>query len=590
MIPRSKLVSRAYLNHIRSSTLVPRSHRRNLQSETPINTDKVGEEQKENLENETANVSETVEHDSSIPWYLREDASSQIRTVEVELPEVPEHAPATVADFLHVVGQEYGMSDIKLYDLSELPEDHTYSVTNQPFKYIIICSGKSEKHIYKAASELRYRIKHERGYLPSMEGRVSSALNALARRRLMKRAGKGPAATDNEFGLGKNSWVMCDTGVDGIVVHMLTPDRREHLKLESLWSEQEDNVSTESSIDSDSIFRGFRRRFHTSTRCFNGNKLKEIYDLLLVQESPKSLQSLKQEFDLSFKGLNIQEYNIKYDFYKSLHLLDPEAVTEPDLLRIVWDKYSSLSLVCDNWKQEITHDVIKYMELLVDSPIASHEEPAEKYNKLSKFISQITQFSNEEVNLLSNPQFQSLLWRLSYNGSNEVDAATVSEIIQTGQPTETTYSEYLVLDEKKSRDAWTFIEQCYHKSGTPVPVWFREQKMYTYGNCGKWTEFWNEWDVIVQTVPTEHVLGYWVKLLVYLTERNTIEELRNFFVTYWNQPQRMGYSFIADYIKHGEQFTTKEEKHAIKSAINKLASECSTFPWFQPASDFASKL
>ncbi|RLV95212.1 ATPase synthesis protein 25 mitochondrial [Spathaspora sp. JA1] len=563
----SRIQIKGYVSRIRpSGSVIPRLYSRNSHIDSsPTNTE-------ENTKTESKEE-ENIEHDSSLPWYLREDVASQTRTVEVELPEIPEHAPKTLQQFLELIGKEYGIIDLELYDLSTLPEEHPYSTINQPFNYIIIGSGKSEKHIFKAASELRLWIKQHHGYLPAMEGRVSNALTALARRRLAKRAGKGPSATENEFGLGKNSWVMCDTKIDGIVIHMLTPDRRENLKLESLWAEDQPEVVDESGLDGDSIFRGFRRRFHTSARGLNQQKLQGIYELLLAQETTENVEKLKEEFDSDFSGSNIAEYNIKYDFYKSLHLLDPNSITEQELIQIIWDKYSSLSLVCEDWKQEITQDVIKYMGFLLDTTTT------ESYNKLSQFISKIIQFSPHEINLISNPEFQNLLWKLSYTGSNEVDSSVINQIIETGKSPDVTYTDYLTQNNHQARDVTTFIEQ------QETPIWFRETKMLTYGNCGKWREFWNEWDIIIQTIPSKDAINYWVKLLVFLSERNTVEQLRKFFVEYWNQP---GYSFV-EYTKNGERFNSKE-KQAVKQAIKKLEIECADFPWFKQALEFASKL
>lgn len=62
---------------------------------------------------------------------------------------------------------------------------------------VLISTGKSEKTYLQAASELRMYIKHNHGIIPPIVGMVSAGTSPAVRRRLLKRARKGPMATDN---------------------------------------------------------------------------------------------------------------------------------------------------------------------------------------------------------------------------------------------------------------------------------------------------------------------------------------------------------------------------------------------------------
>ena len=74
---------------------------------------------------------------------------------------------------------------------------------------------------------------------------------------MAKRVRRGPPATASTFGIGANSWVSCGTGVDGIVIHLLSRERRESLNLEQLYSDEQENEESHSTpeIDQNRLFR-----------------------------------------------------------------------------------------------------------------------------------------------------------------------------------------------------------------------------------------------------------------------------------------------------------------------------------------------
>lgn len=171
------------------------------------------------------------------PWYLREEAQITTTPDRPPIPQVPDSAPPSVEAFLTVLSQDYGLDNLDVFDLTVLDPLHPQSVDNQPFDYIIIGTGKSEKHVYKAGQELKHFIKHNFNQLAKINGLVNSTPSAVSRRRMLKRSNKNPLATDNDYGKPANSWVMCETGVDHICIHVLTEGRRDELDIESLFGE-----------------------------------------------------------------------------------------------------------------------------------------------------------------------------------------------------------------------------------------------------------------------------------------------------------------------------------------------------------------
>ena len=140
--------------------------------------------------------------------YERENSSPVEVLNKIEVPELPENSPQSLQEFVTLLTVEYGLTDLEIFDLSQLPEDHPKSLEEQNEEnYVILASGKSEKHIYKAAYELRLYIKHTYKHLPIIEGMSSNSISKVTRRRLAKRVRRGPPATASTFGIGANSWV-----------------------------------------------------------------------------------------------------------------------------------------------------------------------------------------------------------------------------------------------------------------------------------------------------------------------------------------------------------------------------------------------
>lgn len=533
---------------------------------------------------------------STTPWYLRKENTSQMEQVPYDkVPELPSETPQSIKDLLKLLTEKYGLTNLKVYDLASLPSDHPKSTDEQsPERFIIIASGKSEKHIYKVSYELKQYIKHEFGYLPRIEGMTSNSISSRTRRRLAKRARQGPPATHNDFGIGANSWVRCGLGIDGVVVHILSDERRLELNLESLYEEDGDvevaapEIFNRNCEDAESVFFGLRKHFHTQSKLQNVSELRSITEACVGQPSQKILELYKSDFDSKFTGSTIQEWSEKFAFYKKLYLKNPRVAALTDVEKSLLDKHSSIKLLGKDihWNQEIVNDVIKYMELLLD--LTEPLPAAEKLAFLSNFISCLTTFSKDEIHFFAVDKFQALLWSLTCDKYLPIDAARLHTILRTGEGLEPE-NRQIIQDPKAAQNVRELLRSINFSKRGAVPLWLREQMLHTYANTRNWSYFWKEWDMIQQSLSTPaEILFMQTKTILLLAMINDKIALRDFFCKFWDNSNSP--SFVDQWHKNGAQFNTKQEKVALKKALSMIHQNHGSSTWFENARVFATTL
>lgn len=526
------------------------------------------------------------ESDLSVPWYLREEITSLlVETKEIALPEIPDHAPPQVKEFLGLLARDYGLDNLMLFDMTQLPENHEFKENNKNIDFIVIATGKSEKHIYKAANELRIHLKHTYNSVPLMEGMVSSAITPSMRRRLIRRARKGPLATDNEYGKSANSWVICHH--EGIDVHMLTQERREELNLESLWCKPEDaHKFLQDSYDtqeSDNIFSGIRR-FHTSARNYSSvtSELESFYFKLQNQPadaSTEELELLLTSFNQCFLQLSIKDHQIRFQFMKTLHLLRPDLVTFGEVESALFAKYTIEESLYKDLAQEKIDDITEYAKLLIDSPFfdkyTGKVRADASLDALSRVISTLYTFSNDKFSLSANPQLVPLLWRLTYTEENQtlIGPHDVDRFIQDRTFITTSPGPLITMAGNKSRSILHLID--VHKKlepGTAATAALRELILLTYGNAGKWDKFWDEWENIFfdKTFEPAEAVEKWTRMCVYLSMRNNKAQCLRFLENYWNNGGSVSGSAFTSLQANNEQFNSENERIAFKRAMNAI--------------------
>lgn len=550
----------------------------------------------------------------SLPWYLRKEVvSRQDRTGEINLPEIPEGAPSSLREFTKILLEKYGMSEILVFDLKALDAEHEHYADKQAADYVLICTGKSQKHIFKAAGDLRLHIKHHYENIPCMEGMATGTRSPVARRRLLRRAGKGPLATDNEYGCPPNSWVMCNTGVDNIYIHMLTADRRAELSLETLWCKDEEIEKYKRTRDdytqSDDILIGIRR-FHTSTafskmlqhkRHHTGSAISPLGEHLArfkteaCDISDELVQNYILKMEQDFDKTSVEDHKKMFEFYKIIHVLNPQIIDFDTVKFSILLKYSnpyiSLSKSINNSKLK-QEDLVAYIKLLLDSPEIPTKYNLEDKNdarqycdelcdRLSKFISTLYIYSKDTLDLGSEEELIPLLWRLTFYAQNNVfvgPKAVDSVVLECSPIPELTSPPLVVQANNRARDMLDLIDS--YKNSFDLDAYelspsFNELLMFTYGNTGNWSEFWKLWastsflSVSSDSVPSSNALTKWVRLAVFLSILNNRSTNLHFFQNYWFSAPGISNSFLDDFKATDGHFLIEESK-AFKRAIERM--------------------
>lgn len=518
-----------------------------------------------------------------VPWYLREEVGSSTNAEEdIKIPEVQENSPESLTTFLNLVVRDYGLQNVQFYDLTTLDHDHPHSIENQPFDYIIIATGKSEKHVFKAGQELKHFIKHKYSKQARINGLVSASPNPVTRRRMVKRANKSPPATDNNFGMPANSWVMCETLVDNICIHFLTELRREELNLESLWvpEGQGENLLQSSAEfhnknnkDIPPFFLS-RRQFHTTSRKYNPNVIESILNKKELTED--LIKEHIQDYESNFKGDLLSEYNMRNEFYRLLHIVSPSIVPLSQVRDIILEKHSNLKLLSsieDNLSQEKSKDLIAYMKVLLDSPELSSnfngkEIADERCNLLSEFVTILYRLSSDDLDLHTIPELIPLLWRLSFIEKSEgieLGSSIVNETITDKDnkwPTITFNT--LTNAENRSRDINDLLELYAKSSESILSPSVREIQLYTFGNAGSWSDFWKTWDIInLLTGPQD--FKSWLSLTTYLALRKDVEANVYFCKRLFTSSTSVSGSLLSCYESNKSQLSVDDKQHLRQS-------------------------
>jgi hypothetical protein len=398
---------------------------------------------------------------------------------------------------------------------------------------------------------------------------------------MLKRARKGPLATDHDYGKAANSWVMCDTDVDGI----------HELNLEELWCKEEDiplyQRQESGQMLSDDIFIGIRRGFHTMTgfrqysTTGHETSLQQLYKRLLIEDRDISRQRLVeyvQSVDGEFSG-TLEDYNVKLKMDKMIHICNPEIISFQDLTTTLYAKHSSLMIATDpsvDMEMEKVDDIIYYTKLLIDSPEVQaiknndiNDHTTYVFDQLSTFIARIVGFSH--VDLLSSPEFVALLWRLSFSTNGEfIGSNSIDRAINDGTMEQAHEHNVTCLSTTNARDVFDLLKhhsKSYNKEFSPS---LNELILHTYGNSGNWGQFWKKWDTYFGLLNRHQGLQSWVRLVVYLAMRNDKSAMIHFLHNYWDQSSSVCGSFMSNYEKNGGKFASDDEVVAFKHGMTKI--------------------
>lgn len=531
--------------------------------------------------------------DTNTPWYLRDTVTNTLADERtVELPAVPAHAPPAVDEFLRLAAHDYGMDNVMLFDMTRLDDTHEFRRNNNTVDFVVIATGKSEKHVFAAASQLRTHLKHTHDVVPVVEGMVSTASTPAMRRRLAKRARKGPMATDSEYGKAANSWVLCHH--DGVDLHLMTAQRRAELNLELVWCADSERHRYEPAAaapaESDSIFLGIRR-LHTCARTTAsgcGTQVRPLSThLASLHALPDSVSAdtLAQHlarFEASFRGSSLAAHSVRFHFLKAVHVLRPAVVPFADVENALLAKYASPAALGDVAAEKIS-DVAEYAKLLLDSPeYAAHDKHTSDVvlDKLARFIATLYAFSADRFQMAANAHFIPLLWRMTHAhvgtpvAPKHVDDVLQQQLDVAAVPEQTAPA--VALAANNARDVLYLVDYYTRteQPGLAPTAALRELVLFTYGNAGKWPQFWREWDArsFSRAVEPAVAVERWVRLAVFLALVGNRELVLYFFNHYWRSSSAVGGLFVEIFDANERTFNSDNEKLAFKAAVRKMAS------------------
>lgn len=219
------------------------------------------------------------DNDDETPWYIRDPDSvqAQLSVQKAVIPDLPENPPHSLEPIASEMVKDLGLEDLTILDLREVVPPSSFG----PDALMIIASGKSEKHLVRAATELSKWVKNRYNVLVDQEGLLTSNFSKVHQRRMRKKAARQSSfyvkQNDETAMKTANSWVALDTKVDGIYVHLFTPERRKIVNIEELWKDaiesqqhQSDATTTNTNMTMNKFSQqyatpGLKRSYHTGT-------------------------------------------------------------------------------------------------------------------------------------------------------------------------------------------------------------------------------------------------------------------------------------------------------------------------------------
>lgn len=335
------------------------------------------------------------------PWYLNPNESPAISSPlnTIEIPEMPPNYPLTLENLTHFLANDLGIYDLLIFDMRSNSISNSISNSENISSeiegahdiadFMILGTGKSSKHLLKASSELQFYIKHNLHKLPLTEGILKTGKLAKYHRKLNKKGKTAPNYSKQTYGVTPNTWVMTDTKTDGIIIHMLTHDRRNDLNLEYLWSNKLDKSKylkkNNSFNNDDNIFRGIRY-FHTSSRNYSdttptfnqfdltsdnyNNHFRKLLKLHLIDHENFPLSHISEFLDKIYKAGFTLNYQSLSSYFETI-LQSTEFHQNINIKNNTDNfKYQNKFLlhILENYRINLTKDeIINFLPLLIIS-------------------------------------------------------------------------------------------------------------------------------------------------------------------------------------------------------------------------------
>lgn len=292
---------------------------------------------------------------AAVPWYLRvnEDFTQLNPALSEPIPDTPANSPESLAKITEFMVRELGFMDVKFIDLRNRSPVTIWG----PDAILVLASGNTDRHIGRGTHSLMTFIKKNYDVVPKQEGIQTSGFLKLQHRRLKKKA-KKMANSDETFDYAAeatrfaNNWVVLDTKLGGVTVHMMTKEKREEIDLELVWAEDRkafaearrearakaeaeaeaendsfasnSNSSSEYGSQSPFSFNGQVRGFHSTSRVLSSFS-RRFAEPNSTPPPPPPSNTFKTP---NQKVLNqLKEYSLKGDFANAKEISRPTSYT-----------------------------------------------------------------------------------------------------------------------------------------------------------------------------------------------------------------------------------------------------------------------
>ncbi|CCH62787.1 hypothetical protein TBLA_0I01270 [Henningerozyma blattae CBS 6284] len=186
--------------------------------------------------------------DRFTPWYLKlgnlgddgklEVARNRVDNVNTRnIIKYPKDSPNSLVEICKYLDEKLELSNILIFDMQSQIGGYNNPNIDTYTRYMIICSGKSNKHCHEVSELIRRFIKNNFSISPYIEGMV----NATQVRRDIRRLNRNPrlskrSSLSSQLNNKNEDWILIDSKVDGIFINVLTKERREIMNLEELYA------------------------------------------------------------------------------------------------------------------------------------------------------------------------------------------------------------------------------------------------------------------------------------------------------------------------------------------------------------------
>lgn len=342
----------------------------------------------------------------SNPWYVNQ--GTQQAPKEIELPPLPKNAPEKLPTMLTYLAKELGVEDLEILDFRD--SDNALGPA-----LLVLGTGKSTAHLGRAAHDFVSHLKNEYGVVAGREGLLTSNFVKLWRRRIRRRQERQRSfapSVEKDLSLFQKtgSWIVMDTKLDSIYVHLLTQEKRENLDLQELQVQhsvdeeklkQFDEEFSEPPAVSKSSSTGFgsgRRSFHTATLVGLNNQFASISKTRLLAPATKGYwqKKLFEQADACFHNEDPAPLASIVDAAET-QLCAGFTLDENDVHLVL--SVIAYYRQAEFESQRVNEDSIKVWRELCD----------QKSDELLRFYELVFRSSGEHI--LSDPRYVALLFR-----------------------------------------------------------------------------------------------------------------------------------------------------------------------------------